>query len=249
VSRQFVSSVREFCRLWAGRLARLLGATLFLVVELIGFAARLLKPVLVKALFHLRHPTRRGVLLILATPPALVLLYVIVLIPFTPSISDIRKARVDQPAQILSADGKLLAEFKPSNREWVSLADISPHMVDALISTEDHRFYQHHGIDWRRTGSAALHTFGGDRQGGSTITQQLARNLYPDEIGRAPTLTRKVKEAITALKIEAAYSKDQILETYLNTVPFLTTRTVSKWLRARTSANRRINWIFWKALR
>ena len=221
MSRQFVSSVREFCRLWAGRLARLLGATLLLVVELIGFAVRLLKPLLVRVLFHLRHPTRRGVLLTLATPPALVLLYVIVLIPFTPSISDIRKARVDQPAQILSADGKLLAEFKPSNREWVSLANISPHMVDALISTEDHRFYQHHGIDWRRTGSAALHTFGGDRQGGSTITQQLARNLYPDEIGRAPTLKRKVKEAITALKIEAAYSKDQILETYLNTVPFL----------------------------
>ncbi|MGE8491250.1 MAG: transglycosylase domain-containing protein, partial [Paraburkholderia nemoris] len=61
----------------------------------------------------------------------------------------------------------------------------------------------------------------GDRQGGSTITQQLARNLYPDEIGRAPTLTRKLKEAITAFKIEALYSKDEILETYLNTVPFL----------------------------
>ena len=221
MSRQFALSVREFCRKWAGRLAHVLGTGFLLAIELIRFVARLLKPLLNTALFHLRHPTRRGVLLTLATPPALVLLYVIVLIPFTPSISDIRKARVDQPAQILSADGKLLAEFKPSNREWVALADISPHMVDALISTEDHRFYEHHGIDWRRTGSAALHTFGGDRQGGSTITQQLARNLYPDEIGRAPTLTRKVKEAITALKIEAAYSKPQILETYLNTVPFL----------------------------
>jgi len=192
-----------------------------LVAGLIGWITRRLKPVFAAALFHLRHPTRRGVLLTLATPPALVLLYVISLIPFTPSISDIRKARVDRPAQILSADGKLLAEFKPSNRDWVTLSEISPHMVDALISTEDHRFYQHHGIDWRRTASAALHTFGGDRQGGSTITQQLARNLYPDEIGRAPTLTRKIKEAITAEKIELAYSKDQILETYLNTVPFL----------------------------
>lgn len=169
----------------------------------------------------MRHPTRRGVLFALATPPALVVLYVLVLIPFTPSISDIRKARVDRPAQILSADGKLLAEFKPANREWVTLKQISPHMVDALISTEDHRFYEHHGIDWKRTAAAALHTFHGDRQGGSTITQQLARNLYPDEVGRAPTLTRKIKEAITAEKIEMAYSKDQILETYLNTVPFL----------------------------
>ena len=61
----------------------------------------------------------------------------------------------------------------------------------------------------------------GDRQGGSTITQQLARNLYPEEIGRALTINRKVKEAITALKIESVYTKDEILETYLNTVPFL----------------------------
>jgi penicillin-binding protein 1A len=94
-------------------------------------------------------------------------------------------------------------------------------MVDALIATEDHRFYAHHGIDLRRTIAAGLHTFSGSRQGGSTITQQLARNLYPDEIGRAPTLTRKVKELITAFKIETVYSKDEILETYLNTVPFL----------------------------
>ena len=125
MSRHFVSSVREFCRKWVGRLACLLGAVFHLVIELIRFVARLLKPLSTTALFHLRHPTRRGVLLTLATPPALVLLYVIVLIPFTPSISDIRKARVDQPAQILSADGKLLAEFKPSNREWVALSRTS----------------------------------------------------------------------------------------------------------------------------
>ena len=168
-----------------------------------------------------RHHRRRTVLTALAVPPVLLVLWVFALVPFTPGIGDIRKARVDRPARILSADGKLLAEFKPSNREWVKLGDVSPHVVDALIATEDHRFYAHHGIDWRRTGGAALHTFSGDRQGGSTITQQLARNLYPDQIGRAPTLTRKIKEAITALKIEAVYSKDQILETYLNTVPFL----------------------------
>nr|WP_322104573.1 transglycosylase domain-containing protein [Paraburkholderia sp. J41] len=185
------------------------------------FVRQWLRPLLARAFHRVRHPTLRGVLLAVAALPALLLLYTIVLIPFTPGIGDIRKARVDEPAQILSADGKLLAEFKPSNREWVPLAQISPHMVDALISTEDHRFYEHHGIDFKRTAGAALHTFSGDRQGGSTITQQLARNLYPDEIGRAPTLTRKLKEAITAFKIEAVYSKPQILETYLNTVPFL----------------------------
>ena len=156
-----------------------------------------------------------------ALPPLLVLVYVLALIPFTPAISDIRKANVERPAQLRSADGQTLAEFKRANREWVALDQIAPEVVQALIATEDHRFYQHHGIDWRRTASSALHTLSGDRQGGSTLTQQLARNLYPDEIGRAPTLTRKIKEAITALKIEALYSKNEILETYLNTVPFL----------------------------
>ena len=169
----------------------------------------------------IRHPTRRGVIRTLLAGPALLLLYVLILIPFTPSISNIRKASAEQPAQILSADGQKLAEFKQSNREWVALSEISPHVIDALIATEDHRFYDHFGLDWRRTAAAAVNTFSGDRQGGSTLTQQLARNLYPEAIGRAPTLTRKIKEAITALKIEAIHSKDEILETYLNTVPFL----------------------------
>ncbi|MFX1765848.1 transglycosylase domain-containing protein [Paraburkholderia sp. A1RI-2L] len=173
------------------------------------------------ALHGLRHPTRRGVVLALAAVPLLLLAYVLALIPLTPNIGDIRKARVDRPALIVSADGDRLAEFKPVNREWVTLAQISPYVVQALVATEDRRFYQHHGIDILRVAPAALHTFSGTRQGGSTITQQLARNLYPDEVGRAPTLTRKLKEAITALKIESVYSKDQILETYLNTVPFL----------------------------
>jgi len=163
-----------------------------------------------------RHPVRAALAL-----PALLLAYVLVLIPFTPSIGDLRRAKSEVPAVVMSADGVVLAEYKRINRQWVALKKISPHVVNALIATEDHRFYQHHGIDLRRTGAAALHTLSGDRQGGSTITQQLARNLYPEEIGRAFSVTRKVKEAITALKIESVYTKDEILETYLNTVPFL----------------------------
>ncbi len=180
-------------------------------------AARRLAPLLAR----LRCPTRRGVVLAVAAGPAAILLYSLILIPFTPGIRDIRKARLEQPARVLSADGKEIAVFKWANREWVGLAQMAPSVKAALIATEDHRFYEHHGIDFYRLGGAVLRTFSGDRQGGSTLTQQLARNLYPDEIGRAPTLTRKLKEAITALKIEAVYSKDEILETYLNTVPFL----------------------------
>jgi penicillin-binding protein 1A len=153
--------------------------------------------------------------------PALVLLYVIALIPFTPGIGDLRKAKSATPSVVLSSDGVVLAEYKRINRQWVPLEKIAPSVVEALIATEDHRFYQHHGIDLRRTAGSLLSTLSGDLQGGSTITQQLARNLYPEEIGRATTVTRKIKEAITALKIEAVYTKREILETYLNTVPFL----------------------------
>ena len=154
---------------------------------------------------------RAGILLSLI--PLLALLYVLALIPFTPSIGDIRKSKAEAPAVVLSADGKELAMFKRVNRDWVKLADISPNVLAALIATEDRRFYDHFGIDLRRTAAAMFSTLSGDLQGGSTITQQLARNLYPAEIGRAPTLTRKIKEAITALKIEAVYSKREILET------------------------------------
>ena len=163
-----------------------------------------------------RHPVRAAAVL-----PALALLYLLVLIPFTPGIGDLRKAKSEVPARVMSADGVVLAEYKRVNREWVPLKKISPHVVNALVATEDRRFYQHHGIDLRRTGAAILSTLSGERQGGSTITQQLARNLYPEEIGRSLSVTRKVKEAITAIKIEWVYSKDEILETYLNTVPFL----------------------------
>jgi penicillin-binding protein 1A len=163
-----------------------------------------------------RHPWRAALLL-----PSLLLLYVLLLIPFTPSIGDLRKAKTEAPSVLLASDGTVLAEYKRMNREWVSLDAIAPSVVDALIATEDRRFFEHHGIDIRRLAGAVLSTLGGDLQGGSTITQQLARNLYPDEIGRATSITRKIKEAITALKIEAVYSKQEILETYLNTVPFL----------------------------
>ncbi|MEO5608018.1 MAG: transglycosylase domain-containing protein, partial [Polaromonas sp.] len=163
-----------------------------------------------------RHPVHWALLL-----PALAVLYVLVLIPFTPGIGDLRKAKSETPSVLLASNGTVLAEYRRSNRRWVGLDKISPHVIDALIATEDRRFYEHHGIDFRRTAGAVLSTLTGDLQGGSTLTQQLARNLYPEEIGRATSITRKVKEAITALKIEAVYSKKEILETYLNTVPFL----------------------------
>src|SRR5262245_35774992 len=110
---------------------------------------------------------------------ALVVVYAVILIPFTPSISNLRKAKIDQPSVVMSVDGKRLATFKPMNREWVRLNQISPHVITALIATEDHRFYQHYGIDLQRTAAGLLRVFIAAPEGGSTLTQQLARNLYP----------------------------------------------------------------------
>jgi penicillin-binding protein 1A len=151
----------------------------------------------------------------------LLCVYAVILIPFTPSISHIRKAHIDQPSVVISADGKRLATFKPMNREWVRLNQISSHVINALLATEDHRFYQHYGVDLWRLATGLGRLFIGDLEGGSTLTQQLARNLYPREVGRKRTITRKIKETITAIKIEYAYTKKEILETYLNTMPFL----------------------------
>ncbi len=164
----------------------------------------------------LRHPwlALGGLLLLFAA-------YVAALYPSTPAIGDMRRTKAEAPTVVLSADGKELALFKRGTRDWVKLSDMSPHVLDALIATEDHRFYQHYGIDPQRTVSSVLLTLTGSRQGGSTNTQQLARNFYPEEIGNAVTPNRKIREAITALKLESVYSKDEILETYLNTVPFL----------------------------
>lgn len=140
--------------------------------------------------------------------------------PSLPTIDDLRQVRVPQPSRLLAADGSTLAVFRQARQEKVSLQQVSPEVIKALVATEDARFYEHHGIDFRRTFSAALHTLRGTPQGGSTITQQLVRNLFPEEIGRSRNLNRKVREIITALRIERLYSKQEILEAYLNTVPF-----------------------------
>ena len=163
----------------------------------------------------------KGLAALAAIGLTMLCVYALVLIPFTPSIADLQKAKIDQPSMLISSDGKRIATYKPMNREWVRLNRVSQHVINALIATEDHRFYQHYGVDVRRTASGVLRTVLGDPEGGSTLTQQLARNLYPEEIGRERTITRKIKETITAIKIEYAYTKKEILETYLNSMPFL----------------------------
>ena len=175
--------------------------------------------------FLMTRPPLQRVLLIMGASAALlfalILLYVLCLIPLTPGIKDLKQARAAKASSMVSADGKLLASFDQGLHERIKLDQISPHVLTALVATEDHRFYDHMGIDLKRTLAAVAYSLTGDAQGGSTITQQLARNMFPEEIGRSRNVNRKLKEMITALKIEATYSKTEILEAYLNTVPFL----------------------------
>jgi penicillin-binding protein 1A len=200
-------------------MARLRERVVWLYRRLVSYFKVAIDPTL-SARVRLLHAAK-GLATLGALGLALACAYAVILIPFTPSISDLRKAKIDQPAVLISSDGRRLATFKPMNREWVRLNQISPYVIDALIATEDHRFYRHYGIDLWRTATGLLRVFIADPEGGSTLTQQLARNLYPEEIGRKRTITRKIKETITAIKIEYAYSKKEILETYLNTMPFL----------------------------
>ncbi|MEM1054662.1 MAG: PBP1A family penicillin-binding protein [Bacteroidota bacterium] len=152
---------------------------------------------------------------------SLVVLYTLFLIPFTPRVATLEQALELHPSLAVSSDGTELTQYARSGRQWVELDEISPHVIDALLATEDRRFYSHGGIDLRRTAGAVVRTLTGDREGGSSLTQQLARNLFPEAIGREASVKRKLKEAITAVKIERVYEKDQILEIYLNSVPFL----------------------------
>ncbi len=108
--------------------------------------------------------------------------------------------------------------YSTENRIWVSFEDIPQAMKDAIIAIEDKRFYDHHGVDWTRTMGAVLSlATGNDSYGGSTLTQQLIKNITDDN---DVSITRKLREIIKALKLEQEYTKDQILEAYLNVVNF-----------------------------
>jgi penicillin-binding protein 1B len=121
---------------------------------------------------------------------------------------------------VYTASGQLLSSLADGTRlvrRWVPLRDVPAPVVSAVLAAEDHRFYDHPGVDPLAIGRALWTNLrhGEVRQGGSTITQQLAKNLY---YGRQRTITRKVQDALAALVIERMYDKDQILETYLNEV-------------------------------
>ena len=108
--------------------------------------------------------------------------------------------------------------YGTENRIWVDLNDMPEAMPKAIVAIEDRRFYEHHGVDWKRTGSAIVSLLtGSNNYGGSTLTQQLIKNITDDS---EVSLTRKLREIFRALNIEREYSKDDIIEAYLNVVNF-----------------------------
>ncbi len=149
---------------------------------------------------------------------------------YSPDMQDIKNPNMSLSSEVYSADGKLLGRYFRENRSPVEYKDISPSLVNALVATEDVRFYKHGGVDFYSFFTSMLSTAKGDRRGGSTITQQLAKNLYETRSKKSQGLLRhvpllktlvfKCKEWITAYKIEHVYNKQEILTLYLNTVPF-----------------------------
>lgn len=139
-----------------------------------------------------------------------------------PELEEIEKPQTDLSTQIFTADGKLIRSlYSEKHRLPVKLAEISPHVLNALIATEDIRFYTHSGIDPKSIMTVIYRNIvKGQRSGGSTISMQLARNLFDKKVGTDKSVFRKLREMITAVILERKYTKEEIIASYLNTVSF-----------------------------
>ena len=173
--------------------------------------------------------------IILCAPVALILLLLLLTRLGTfgklPTFEELENPKSNLATEIYSDDGEMIGSFFIQNRSYVDYNELSPALVAALISTEDMRFYSHSGIDFISLARVAVKTLalGNRRQGGgSTITQQLAKNLYPRDtavynnpISKGSKLViSKLKEWITAVMLEYNYTKEEIITMYLNTVPY-----------------------------
>lgn len=148
----------------------------------------------------------------------------------SPGFNDIKSPVSNAASEIYSADSVLIGRFFNENRTPVKYEDLPPHLINTLIDTEDERFYEHHGVDFQGLFAAVKDMIGGHARGASTITQQLAKNLFRVRtqystglLGKIPgvkILVMKAKEWIVAVKLEMVFSKEEILTMYFNTVDF-----------------------------
>src|SRR3990172_11925876 len=137
--------------------------------------------------------------------------------PNLPSIEALTDYRPKIPLRVYTADGHLIGEFVEELRSVVKIENVPSVLKRAILAAEDERFYQHTGVDYIGVLRAAYSNVaqGGQLQGASTITMQVARNFF---LSREKTLTRKLYEVLLAFKIESSLRKDQILEIYINQI-------------------------------
>ncbi len=158
-----------------------------------------------------------GALLVLVTA------YSIYLVSGLPSLERIENPKAELATKVYSADGEVLDMFYIKNRSHLSFSEIPKPVINALIATEDKDFYSHWGVDLPRFGKAMVkNVLFRSHEGASTITMQLSRNLYLGHNDRTifDTMTRKIREFLTAVQLERSFTKDEILEFYLNVVYF-----------------------------
>ena len=149
------------------------------------------------------------------------IIYLFVLSKDLPSIAELQRFNPEQVSKILSADGIVIKELYIHKRDVVNISQIPRSLRHGLLAMEDRNFFEHSGVSFQSLARAVIVNMMtlSRRQGASTITQQLARNMY-NTIGFEKTYTRKLKELITSINIEQSYTKTQIMELYLNSVYF-----------------------------
>lgn len=137
-----------------------------------------------------------------------------------PTFEEIENPKSNLASQIITSDSEILGKFYVDNRTHVDFEDLSPHLITALVATEDERYYNHTGIDWEALARAIIKL--GRDGGGSTITQQLAKQLFHDKpAGKLERITQKFKEWVIAARLERQYTKQEIITMYFNQLDFL----------------------------
>jgi penicillin-binding protein 1A len=170
------------------------------------------------------HPRAKLAAKIAGPPLAFIFLLLFIVWIETPSNRELRRIQNQVASEIYSADSVLIGRYYLQDRTEVTFEGISPAVIDALIATEDVRFYNHSGVDYRSLGRVLVKSIlqrDESSGGGSTLTQQLAKNLYPRRrYWIFPLLLNKLREVRIAIRLEDIYSKKELLTLYLNTVPF-----------------------------
>ena len=174
--------------------------------------------------YYRTHRKVRLLTLILGPPVLFFLTVLTVVLIETPGRSELARIQNQVASEVYSADSVLLGRYYTQDRTEIPYESIAPALVDALIATEDVRFYQHEGIDFISLGRVLVKSILQQDEssgGGSTITQQLSKNLFPRKrYWIASMLVNKLREVVTARRLENIYSKKELIAMYLNTVPF-----------------------------